>query len=79
MSVRMMSAAAMLVGVLVGGLRAAQDPADPRFVQALEKGDAAMKARRYQEAVDAYRQASSAAGKKSRAALAIPGRLRQSG
>ena len=50
-------------------LTAAQDPADPKFTAAMQKGDAALKTRRYQEALDAYKEASNAAGKKSARAL----------
>ena len=50
-------------------LTAAQDPADPKFTAAMQKGDAALKTRRYQEALDAYKEASNVASKKSARAL----------
>jgi thiol-disulfide isomerase/thioredoxin len=49
-------------------VRARQD-SDPKFVAAIEKGEAAMKARRFQEALDAFRDANNAAGRKSATAL----------
>jgi thiol-disulfide isomerase/thioredoxin len=48
---------------------AAQDPDDPKFVEAMTKGDAALKQRRWQEALDAYKSANSVAKKRSARAL----------
>lgn len=49
-------------------LRAQQD-ADPKFTAALEKGEAALKSRRFQEALDAFKDANNTAGRKSATAL----------
>lgn len=59
------------IAVLAAGssLTAAQDPADPKFTAAMQKGDAALKTRKFQEALDAYKEANNAAGKKSARAL----------
>jgi thiol-disulfide isomerase/thioredoxin len=66
MATRLLSGAVLVVmAVMVTGVRAGQDPAEPKFTAAMEKADAALKARRYQEAIDAYRQASNFANKKS--------------
>src|SRR5687767_9660608 len=60
-------AAAILVSQITwhdDPIRASQD-ADPKFTAAIEKGEAALKGRRFQEALDAFREANNAAGRKS--------------
>lgn len=47
----------------------AQESADPKFVAAMQKGDAALKTRKFEDALAAYKEASNAAGKKSPRAL----------
>jgi thiol-disulfide isomerase/thioredoxin/Flp pilus assembly protein TadD len=66
-SLRFLAAVACVTAGAI--LTAAQDPADPKFTAAMEKGDAALKTRKFQEALDAYKDANNAAGKKSARAL----------
>jgi thiol-disulfide isomerase/thioredoxin len=47
----------------------AQAPADPRVTDALDKGEAALKARKWEEALDAFKQAHNLANKTSAEAL----------
>ena len=61
---------ALAIAFAVGPAVDAQDPSsDPKFTEALQKGEAAIKARRYQEALDAFKQANNVANKKSARAL----------
>src|SRR5262245_25833073 len=66
-TLRLLTAVACLTAAAILG--AAQDPADPKFTAAMQKGDAALKTRKFQDALDAYREAHNAAGKKSARAL----------
>lgn len=47
----------------------APPPADPKFTAALQKGEAALKMRRWQDALEAFREANAVLDKKSPAAL----------
>jgi thiol-disulfide isomerase/thioredoxin len=62
--------AAGLTLILVAGLQAqAPAPPDPKFTAALQKGETALKARRWQDALEAFRSANAILDKKSPAAL----------
>lgn len=62
--------AAVLTLVIAVSLQAQQGaPADPKFTAALQKGEAALKVRRWQDALEAFRDANALMDKKSPAAL----------
>jgi thiol-disulfide isomerase/thioredoxin len=63
-------AAALLAALASDGqaIRAHQDT-DPKFTAAIAKGEAALKGRRFQEALDAFKDANNAAGRKSAVAF----------
>ena len=62
--------AALLTFCVVANLDAQQPaPADPKFTAALQKGENALKVRRWQDALEAFREANAVMDKKSPAAL----------
>ena len=54
-----------------------QAPPDPKFTAAMQKGEAALKARRFEEAIDAFKQANAIEKKTSAAAFYGLGRAYQ--
>ena len=60
---------ALLAWALTAPVPADQNPSSPKFLAAVAKGDEALRAREYQDALDAYRDANNAAGRRSPRAL----------